>query len=140
MIECLITGCGFFDAASNRYAWGDLHRVGSALVFNACLEEGETRWEYGRPPPTDRPLVTFLGSNYFERRGVLVFSGLYVEMNDEAKVRAQWVAPRNCRHYGAVAAPEIGANWMRCPDCGREYDPTHPGRIQSRNSFVNKIK
>lgn len=35
----------------------------------------------------------------------------------------------HCRHYNAVAAPELGGDgWLRCPDCGREYHASNPTR------------
>jgi len=31
-----------------------------------------------------------------------------------------------CRHYRIEAMPERGANWLRCLDCGREYQADRP--------------
>lgn len=37
---------------------------------------------------------------------------------------------KQCRHYRVLAAPELGEGWLRCCDCGREYQADAPNRHQ----------
>lgn len=90
--RCLITGCRLRDIAGYRYVWGDLHSCGSALVFNAVLDErGEAAWELSPWPATDdaeRPAVTISAAfPYFERRGVIVFDKWHAQFNQLADER-----------------------------------------------------
>jgi hypothetical protein len=131
--QCLVTGCNVVDAAQRRWAHGDLHQLGGALIFNAVLGNGETNWNYGSSPPGDVPCITAL-SPFFERRGVIVLRSSGVTANKAALDRMNWTPPSRCRHYNAAAAPELGPDWLRCPDCGREYNARNPQltvRIQS---------
>ena len=83
--ECLVTGCALLDHDHDRMVWGDLHKVGGALIFNACLAAGETAWESPIKIMSTTPSVSLLaGSTPFERRGVIVFSNLGVILNQAA--------------------------------------------------------
>lgn len=98
MSECLITGCAL--VMDGRSVWGDLHKEGTAFIFNACLtpqrrlEEdmementpGEARWQSSLPPPLIKT-ITFVGryAAPFERRGVIVMHERDCELNPAAK-------------------------------------------------------
>jgi hypothetical protein len=90
-VQCVITGCFLFAPNEQRVAYGDLHQIGGeAYVFNAVLEEGETMWRDGFPPPSTRAedsarVVSVDSNNYFERRGVIVFPEYAAVLNDAAR-------------------------------------------------------
>lgn len=84
--RCLITGCRLVLPGEDKHAWGDLHSINNGiLVFNACLSEGETAWEYGADPirlPLNEKRVELPARvPYFERRGVVVFSEWQAHFN-----------------------------------------------------------
>lgn len=75
MSQCIKTGCMLFVDGETKSVWGDLHSVGGeAFVFNAVLNEnGEAAWDYKRSPDDWIATCIVKDSNYFERRGVIVF-------------------------------------------------------------------
>lgn len=86
--ECLVTGCALLDHDHNCMVWGDLHKVGGALVFNACLAAGEAAWESPIRIMNTTPSASLpAGTAPFERRGVIVFSTLGVILNQAALAR-----------------------------------------------------
>lgn len=82
--ECLITGCALLLPRARQWAWGDLHRVGDAWIFNAVLDgRGETNWRYEELYAVQRILIA--RGSYFERRGVIVIAGEAAYLNNVAK-------------------------------------------------------
>ena len=78
MSQCIKTGCRLFVNHGTKSVWGDLHSVGGeAFVFNACLNDrGEADWGYKMIYDLSggNEATCFVkDSNYFERRGVIVF-------------------------------------------------------------------
>jgi hypothetical protein len=93
-IICVITGCGISCGAG--YAWGDLHMVEDTLIFNAVLDSsGNTKWDFEKQNLErlrDRPLVTLRPeANYFERRGVIIFSREEAQFNAPATNKLNYV-------------------------------------------------
>ena len=90
---CIVTGCALIDGPLEDWCWGDLHEVGGTYVFNAVLDEGETAWHPCGKDSADwllgRPVATVSG-DYFERRGVIVMSSIFVELNEAARARLEW--------------------------------------------------
>lgn len=83
MPKCLITGCTLLDDSQERWVHGDLHQVGDTYVFNTCMTEGESAWQYrGAPADTGRILRTW--GDYFERRGVIVVDAEDAALNKVA--------------------------------------------------------
>lgn len=68
-MNCIKTGCDLHVVNAGKWVHGDLHEVGGALVFNACVNDGEAAWHVGEPPRPDDAVQT---NTYFERRGVIV--------------------------------------------------------------------
>lgn len=91
MNTCLVTGCALVDTVNNRTVWGDLHQIGNAYVFNACLDGGETAWQSPIPPMLDStPSATISDIPYeptFERRGVFIIEQCAVTLNSAAQAR-----------------------------------------------------
>lgn len=87
-IECIITGCEFYDALANRWAHGDLHRAGQVLIFNAVTlnTDGrvDTHWQYGEPLHRGCRVVEAHG-DYFERRGVIILPIENSRLNADAE-------------------------------------------------------
>jgi hypothetical protein len=97
--QCVCTGCDFFDPLGGRVVHGDLHHVGASYVFNSCVNaKGEAAWEY---KPADNGDRVVCANDYFERRGVIVFSAEGADMND---AMTRYVQPRH-RPY-ALLDPE----------------------------------
>ncbi len=95
-MTCLITGCDLVDVAGGRWVHGDLHAVGGAFVFNACLHRkdclaekqvaGETAWEYGGGTEEGSKLLVLLPhAQTFERRGVIVVAKNQASFNKAAE-------------------------------------------------------
>lgn len=89
--RCLITGCRLVVAGAGKHVWGDLHRAGEAIIFNAALNgRGEAAWEYDEawkgPATLVEKQVTFSPHfPYFERRGVIVFDHTHMVLNKVAE-------------------------------------------------------
>lgn len=69
MPTCIITGCDFVDPHLNQHCHGDLWIEGDCYLFNACVVNGETAWEFDREPG---PRTLTPSGYYWERRGVIV--------------------------------------------------------------------
>lgn len=82
-MTCLIMGCELVLDYGRKWCHGDLHEVGGAYVFNACLEDGETAWRYERFPGDERMILRIDG-DYFERRGVIVVGMSEATLNERA--------------------------------------------------------
>lgn len=83
--RCIINGATLF-VGSRRWVHGDLWRLsGDAFVFNACMQDGETAWQYDAPPVYGKTLEVANEDRVFERRGVLVVLAVDAEMNAAAK-------------------------------------------------------
>lgn len=82
MSTCLITGCELV-VYGGKWCHGDLHTVGGVYVFNACLRDGETAWQYSDFPRSDRMILRIDG-DYFERRGVIVVGADAAKLNERA--------------------------------------------------------
>jgi hypothetical protein len=79
--ECIITGADLIDTAHRCAVHGDLHRLGDALIFNACLNvDGEALWR-ALPPQSD---LVISARDFFERRGVIVIRAADAEWSREA--------------------------------------------------------
>ena len=85
--SCLITGCCLIE--DGKAAWGDLHAIGGAYVFNACLNvRGETAWTEDAHVLNTVPVLTFTGTpKNFERRGVIVLDWASIVWNEVALAR-----------------------------------------------------
>lgn len=71
--QCLITGADLVQADGNVTVHGDLHKVGSTYVFNAVrTPQGDANWR--RSLPQTNRVIYVQAKDYFERRGVIVFS------------------------------------------------------------------
>jgi hypothetical protein len=83
-MTCIITGCVLRNGGQN--VGGDLHRIGDAYVFNAIVtENGATRWVDDDTYSHYQREVDASGSvQYFERRGVVVFSRAGAVLNEAA--------------------------------------------------------
>lgn len=82
--ECVITGCALYSPEEGKSVWGDLHQLGGVWIFNAVLDEHmEARWEHGVPEDWLK-VVQCRGTNYFERRGVIVVAIGDAWLNDAA--------------------------------------------------------
>ena len=94
-MTCLITGCALYDADHDRGCWGDLHAIGGAYVFNACLLGGETAWDGEVHVLSTSPCITFSGlsSRIFERRGVIIMDQAACTLNEVASARVHWTPP-----------------------------------------------
>lgn len=90
--QCLVTGASLYVPNERKCAHGDLHRVGDAFVFNACLgENGQTAWMYNEPVPSYKGIVC--DSNFFfERRGVIVMPAGAASLNPAAEAYIAKVA------------------------------------------------
>lgn len=87
-MTALITGCALLRSWDQACCWGDLHRVGTSYVFNACLEaNGQAAWQYETPVPAHLKTITAIRqreADYFECRGVIVL-GPSAVLNKQAK-------------------------------------------------------
>lgn len=92
--QCIINGATLF-VGGRRWAHGDLWRLGDdAFVFNACMEDGETAWQYDAPPAHARTIEVLDEGRLFERRGVLVVLAKDAELNTVAKhYVGKWATP-----------------------------------------------
>jgi hypothetical protein len=82
MPKCLITGCDILVIEEQKWCHADLHHVNGAYIANACIENGETMWHYNSMPSYSNRVITIVG-DYFERRGVIVFT--YFVPNENAE-------------------------------------------------------
>lgn len=83
MSQCMITGCTL--AKPDAIVHGDLHSEGGCWIFNAVLERtGEAAWTFGSHDNSRPALLIRNGAPYFERRGIIVVSGLMADLNDAA--------------------------------------------------------
>ena len=91
MAKCIITGCDLIDLDYPRWVHGDLWKESGCYIFNACLEGGETAWQYEKFPTDEQKVIRISSTNargsytLFERRGVLVFYDLRGELNQAAR-------------------------------------------------------
>lgn len=88
-MTCLITGCNLADLANGKWVHGDLHKIGHNYVFNACLEAGETAWQYGTKPDAESKQIeldisSLRDNQFFERRGVITFPAIWGRLNEVA--------------------------------------------------------
>lgn len=80
--RCIITGCALIDTEQGRQVHGDLHQLDDSYIFNACVNQvGEAAWEYDTSTNSRAIYV----ANYFERRGVIVFSIIAASFNQAAE-------------------------------------------------------
>ena len=90
--ECIITGCALVDQSggSERAVHGDLYRAGDTFIFNAVLnDKGEAAWRYDGADRNDslagdRRTAYIHAGEFFERRGVIVFSKQQAMLNAAA--------------------------------------------------------
>jgi hypothetical protein len=81
--QCIITGCKMVIQEEGKSLWGDLHAMGSTLVFNGVLDHrNEPMWSFGDTPTTGRVVVVH--GFYYEKRGVIVVNKGGVSFNDAA--------------------------------------------------------
>jgi hypothetical protein len=84
--ECIITGCVLYVFNEEKFAYGDLHKIGDCLIFNAVLnEDGQAHWQYKFDAKDQHRMVTVNSDKYFERRGVIVFSVKNTAFNETAR-------------------------------------------------------
>lgn len=128
-LECIITGCELAIQDEPRFVHGDLHKLDGVFIFNAIVDSTmEPRWQDGVPGPNEKVLWIINQTHMFDRRGVFIVPVEAADLSPPAEayiIRSEAPKIRHCRHYSAVLAPELGAGWLRCPDCGREYDSGH---------------
>lgn len=83
--RCVITGCDLVTTDDDKYAHGDLHKVGDSYVFNA-ITNGKlscTSWRRAKP---HADLRVFVNSNdFYEKRGVIVFDKSVATFSDAAR-------------------------------------------------------
>ena len=77
---CLITGCDFLDVAHKRWIHGDLHQLGSALIFNATGCE----WNACEKVPLDSKNRIVRADQFYERNSQIVFPLEIAVFNDIA--------------------------------------------------------
>lgn len=85
--QCVITGCVLVASNEEKYAYGDLHQIGKAYVFNACLnDKGQPDWYWDADYRDDAKIVSVDSNEFFEKRGVIVFNKADARLNDAATV------------------------------------------------------
>jgi hypothetical protein len=78
---CIITGCALIHH-NGMWVSGDLFLDGTTMIFNANVaEDNEPVWFIGQPFYSK----TVTPSNWWERRGVFVFSEHVANLNSEAR-------------------------------------------------------
>lgn len=82
MAQCIITGCDLIDMTQDRWCHGDLFEDAGLYVFNACLKDGETAWNYSSDGLGEK-LITVCGE-FFERRAVIAFPHSCGQLSEEA--------------------------------------------------------
>jgi len=88
-MTCLITGCTLVNGSAR--VGGDLHEVGGAYVFNACLLDGrEANWVHDNFYAHYSKEIDVSACPYlWERRGVIVFNKHQAVLNYEAAMYIQ---------------------------------------------------
>lgn len=92
--SCLITGCALYIPAEAKVLWGDLHVFNNQYVFNGVLDRNQqAQWQYiARDLQPDevsaastKTLTLQEGSDYFEKRGVVVLPQASATLNPAAQ-------------------------------------------------------
>lgn len=86
-VTCLITGCALTTHLGT--AWGDLHDVAGAFIFNAIRNHtGETEWN---AIVSDKNSRVFLepDHDFFERRGLIIFAAENTTLNEAAIIHIE---------------------------------------------------
>lgn len=86
--QCIITGCALVCPNEGKWAWGDLHRLGTALVFRSVVcQRGKTAWSYELKDCDFNDKAVQVDSNaIFDRAGVVVFMEADAKLNLPATV------------------------------------------------------
>ncbi len=85
MAKCLITGCDLIVPDESKAVRGDLFKLDNhTYIFNACCDGHDTHWQWGAYMGHGSAIKLNPGVEYFERRGIIVFSTVDAKLNDYA--------------------------------------------------------
>lgn len=121
---------GELAAAAACYALNAMAQVSNtahcrALARAATQDCWPWDWRWWKP--------SMDGDRDLAKAGALILA----ELERRARMRGdEPPAPKKgaCRHYKLTAIPERGAGWLRCLECGREYQAERPNSHQVRRS------